>query len=569
MTVIAATRPIAFDGERKSQLETARFRLMLIAMLMFLSFGVLGYRTLDIGMSSGVVHRTAPMISVAPVELARADILDRNGEVLATNLETYSLYADTRMIKNPEEVAAGLVRVLPELTMSEVEAKLKSGRSFVWLKRKLTPSQHWAVNALGVPGFNYRREEERVYPHGSLASHVLGYVDTDGNGLGGVEHFFDDTLGDKSLSDRSLKLSLDIRVQHALADELQSAMRAHEAIGAGGLVMDVQTGELLALVSMPDFDPNQSGRAQPNAMFNRVTMGLYELGSTFKTFTLAAALDSGQITMNDGYDATKPIRISKYWIRDDHPKARYLSVPEIYTYSSNIGMAHMADEMGGENQRNFLRSLGLLDPATIELTEVGAPVYPKRWGRVHTMTIAYGHGIQVSPLNLASGIASMVNGGRLIPATLVYKDDNAFIDSRRVVKASTSDQVRKLMRMVVKEGTGSNAEAIGYRVGGKTGTAEKAKSNSRGYDRKSLISSFIGVYPMDKPQFVVFAMLDEPKGNEATHGFAGGGWTAAPTVRNVIMRTAPLLGVAPKDDVKSDYQNIAMLIAEGRKKDNK
>ena len=251
MTVIAEDRPIVFDGERKSQLETARFRLMLIAMLMFLAFGVLGYRTLDLGVSSGVVRRSAPVISVAPVELARADILDRNGEVLATNLVTQSLYADTRKIKNPEEVAANLVRVLPELTMSEVEAKLKSGRSFVWLRRKLTPTQHWEVNALGIPGFGYRREEERVYPHGSLAAHVLGYVDPDGNGLGGVEHFFDDTLGDKTLSDRSLKLSLDIRVQHALADELHAAMRAHEAVGAGGLVLDVNTGEVLALVSMP------------------------------------------------------------------------------------------------------------------------------------------------------------------------------------------------------------------------------------------------------------------------------------------------------------------------------
>ena len=569
MTVVASSRPIAFDGERKSQMETARFRLMLIAMLMFLSFGVLGYRTLDIGMSSGVVRRAAPEIAVAPITLARADILDRNGEVLATNLETFSLYADTRKIKHPEKVAASLVRVLPELTMSEVEAKLKSGRSFVWLKRKLTPSQHWAVNALGVPGFAYRREEERIYPHGSLASHVLGYVDTDGVGLGGVEHFFNDTLGDKSLSDRSLKLSLDIRVQHALADELQSAMRAYEAVGAGGLVMDVKTGELLALVSMPDFDPNQSGRAPQNALFNRVTMGLYELGSTFKTFTIAAALDSGQLTLNDGYDASKPIRISKYWIKDDHPKSRYLSVPEIYAYSSNIGMAHMADEMGGDHQRKFLRTLGLLEPATIELTEVGAPVYPRRWGRIHTMTIAYGHGIQVSPLNLATGIASMVNGGRLIPATLVYKDDNAFIDSRRVIKARTSDQVRKLMRMVVKEGTGSHADAIGYRVGGKTGTAEKASPDRRGYDETSLISSFVGVYPMDNPEFVVFAMLDEPKGNVGTRGYSGGGWTAAPVVKNVIIRTAPLLGVAPKEDVESDYKNIAMLIAEGRKRENK
>lgn len=569
MTVIVEDRPIIFDGERKAQLESARFRIVVIAMMMFIAFGVLGFRTLTLGMSKGTVMRSAPEISVAPVQLARADILDRNGEILATNLETYSLYADTRKIKDPERVAAGLVKVLPELTMSEVEAKLKSGRSFVWIKRKLTPSQHWAVNALGVPGFNYRREEERVYPHGSLASHVLGYVDTDGNGLGGVEHFFDDTLGDKQLSDRPLKLSLDIRVQHALADELQAAMRGHEAIGAGGLVMDVNTGELLALVSMPDFDPNQSGRAQPNAMFNRVTKGLYELGSSFKTFTLAAALDDGLVSLHDGYDATKPLRVARFWIRDDHPKARYLSVPEIYTYSSNIGMAQMADDMGGKRQQAFLKSIGLLEPTPVELTEVGAPMFDKRWGRLHTMTASYGHGISVSPLNLATGIAAMVNGGRLIPATLVHKDADAYIESRRVIKERTSGQIRRLMRMVVKEGTGSKAEAIGYRVGGKTGTAEKAKTDGRGYDRKSLISSFVGVYPMDDPKFVVFAMLDEPKGNKSTFGFAGGGWTAAPTVRNVIMRTAPILGVAPKEEIESDYRQIALIIEEGKKKDKR
>ena len=363
--------------------------------------------------------------------------------------------------------------MLPDLSYADVEAKLSSGRKFVWLKRKLTPRQKWEVNAIGEPAFQFEQEEERIYPHGRLAAHVLGYVDVDGNGLGGVEHFFDSKLGDKGRTSEKLKLSLDIRVQYALADELQAAMRAYQAIGGAGLVMDVATGEVIAMVSLPDYDPNNVRGVADTEKFNRATKGVYELGSTFKTFTFANALDDSIVNMEDGYDASKPLRISRFLIRDDHAKNRYLTVPEIFTFSSNIGTAQMALDIGTERQQEFLGELGLLQPANVELTEVGAPLVPPVWRKSSTMTISYGHGLAVSPLQLASGISAMVNGGRLMTPTLIHNPEN-WQSGKQVISQDTSRKIRQLLRMAVTKGTGGRADAIGYRVGGKTGTAEKA-----------------------------------------------------------------------------------------------
>jgi cell division protein FtsI (penicillin-binding protein 3) len=545
-------------------MSKARSRLMMGVAVFFCSFALMGARTIELGFSEPMAKRpVAHQVVVEPVEFARADIVDRNGEILATNLETSSLYANPRKIDDVEEATRRLIEVLPELSEAEVKNKLSSGRKFVWLKRKLTPREKWEVNALGIPAFQFQREEERIYPHGRLASHVLGYVDVDGNGLGGVEHFFDDRLNETSRRGEPIKLSLDIRVQYALADELEAAMRAHEAKGAAGLVMDVNTGEVVAMASLPDYDPNNMRGVGDLERFNRVTKGVYELGSTFKTFTFAAAMDQGVIDFEDEYDATKPLRVSRFWIRDDHPKARVMTVPEIFAFSSNIGTAQIALDLGTDQQKEFLSDLGLLEPSNLELTEVGAPLYPASWRKVSTMTISYGHGIAVSPVQLASGIATMVNGGRHIPATLIHKNDD-WVDGRQVIKPSTSQKIRQLLRLAVTKGTGGNANAVGYRVGGKTGTAEKAEAG--GYNRKALISSFIGAFPMDDPKYVVFALLDEPKGTRETHGFASGGWTAAPVVRNVIMRAAPLLGVSPVEEDEGLYHRVAMMIEDKKKR---
>jgi cell division protein FtsI (penicillin-binding protein 3) len=548
----------------QNAMSKARSRLLMGIVAFFLSFVLMGARTIELGFSEPMAKRpVAHQVVVEPVEFARADIVDRNGEILATNLETSSLYANPRMVEDVDLATRKLIEILPDLSEADVRNKLSSGRKFVWLKRKLTPREKWEVNALGIPAFQFEREEERIYPHGRLASHVLGYVDVDGNGLGGVEHFFDARLNEASQRHEPIRLSLDIRVQYALADELEAAMRAHEAKGAAGLVMDVNTGEVVAMASLPDYDPNNMRGVGDLERFNRVTKGVYELGSTFKTFTFAAAMDHDVIDFEDEYDATKPLRISRFWIRDDHPKARVLTVPEVFAFSSNIGTAQIALDLGTDQQKEFLTDLGLLEPSNLELTEVGAPIYPANWRKVSTMTISYGHGIAVSPVQLASGIATMVNGGRHIPATLIHKNSD-WVDGRQVIKPSTSQKIRQLLRLAVTKGTGGNANAVGYRVGGKTGTAEKAEAG--GYNRKALISSFIGAFPMDNPQYVVFALLDEPKGTRETHGFASGGWTAAPVVKNVIMRAAPLLGVSPVEEDEGLYHRVAMMIADKKKR---
>jgi len=347
VSATTAYQRLSLEGERKSALDVARNRLMVAVLLFFAAFAVMVVRTIELGMSTPETKQVAErQIVIPPVKVARADILDRNGEVLATNLETSSLYANPSEIKNPAEVAARLVEVLPDLSLSEVEEKLSSDRKFVWLKRKLSPREKWEVNALGVPAFQFEREEERVYPHGRLAAHALGYVDVDGNGLGGVEYFFNDRLNDASRTDEPIKLALDIRVQYALTDELEAAMSAHRAIGAAGIVMDVNTGEVIALASLPDYDPNDIRGVASQQRFNRATQGVYELGSTFKTFTFAAALDQGVATLEDGYDASKPLHVARFTIRDDHPKARFMTLPEIFAYSSNIGTAQMALDLG-------------------------------------------------------------------------------------------------------------------------------------------------------------------------------------------------------------------------------
>tara|TARA_R110002096_G_scaffold132122_1_gene282251 strand:+ start:531 stop:2213 length:1683 start_codon:yes stop_codon:yes gene_type:complete len=560
MTDYASYKNLVGEVREQSPIEVARGRLMIAVLLFCAAFLVMVARTVELGLSAPAPKMTARQrVVVPPINVSRADIRDRNGEILATNLETASLYVDASAIADPAEAARKLVAVLPSLSQADVESKLASNRKFIWLKRKLTPRQQWQVNAIGEPAFQFQREEERIYPQGRLASHVLGYVDVDGNGLGGVEHFFDGRLNDKDLRSNSLRLSLDVRVQYALADELEAAMRAYQAIGAAGLVMDVNAGEILGLVSLPDYDPNNIRGVADVAKFNRVTQGVYELGSTFKTFTFAAALNDGVATLEDGYDASKPLRVARFTINDDHPKNRYLTLPEIFTYSSNIGTAQMALDIGAERQREFLGEIGLLQAANVELTEVGAPLYPSVWRKSSTMTISYGHGIAVSPLQLASGIGAMVNGGRLNPATLIHNANSAQ-NGKQVISPATSRKIRQLLRLAVTRGTGGRADAVGYRVGGKTGTAEKPIAG--GYDRKALISSFLGVYPMDDPKYVVFALLDEPKGTKETHGFAAGGWVAAPVVRNVILRTAPLLGVAPQKENESLYQRVSLMIED-------
>lgn len=543
---LGEARRLRFEGSGKQSIEIGRNRLLVTAMMFAFAFAVLGVRLFYVGLlHDGTEPRLARSAMPPRLQLDRADIVDRNGLLLATNLITPSLYADPKAIIDPDDAADRLIRVLPELGRSELRAKLASDRRFVWIKRGLTPEEQYEVNRLGIPGLYFQREQRRVYPNGPILAHVLGFTGVDNNGLAGIEKAFDDTLRERAeTGEGPLQLSVDLRVQNILRQQLAAAMVEFKAKGGGALVLDVNTGEILGMVSLPDFDPNNVSAASKDALFNRVTLGVYEMGSIFKAFTAAMALDSGTVSIDGGYDASKPIRIARFTIRDSHPENRWLSVPEILIHSSNIGAAKMAVDVGAERQRQFLGKLGLLQPAAIELPEVGHPMAPARWREINTMTIGFGHGIAVSPLQTADAMAAMVNGGFKIPPTLLKRSSDVENLRERVITEKTSRQLREILRLVVEEGTAKKARVVGYRVGGKTGTAEKAGVG--GYRHKALLSSFVGVFPMDDPKYLVLAMLDEPKGNASTYGYATAGWTAAPAVGAIISRIAPILGVEPR-----------------------
>jgi len=535
-------KPIQLEGVSKLALETGRTRLLVAGLVFALAFLAVGLRLVELGLlREGNEPRVARNETSQPFNAGRADIVDRNGVVLATTLPTHSLYANPRQVRDVEETAAALARVLPEFSPRELAARLSLERSFVWLKRNLTPRQQYEVNRLGLPGLNFQRELDRVYPLGALAAQIVGFTDVDGNGLAGLERAFDDRLRS---DDQPLRLSIDVRVQHILAEELAAAISEFRAIGGVGLVLDVDSGEVIALASLPSFDPDQPGAAPAEARFNRATLGVYEMGSVFKIFTTAMALDDGVVDLNDGYDVRKPIKAARYVIRDYKPKNRWLSIPEIFIYSSNIGTVHMAMDAGTKAQQDFLSRLGLTRPAPIELPEIGQPMLPSPWREINTMTIAYGHGLAVSPLQVTRAVGAIVNGGLLKPVTLLKSANEEPLYEQRVISEETSRAMSWLMRLVVQYGTGRKANAQGYMVGGKTGTADKLVG--RRYVNDARMATFVGAFPMDDPRYVILAMVDEPKGNDSTYGYATGGWVAAPAVRRVVERIGPLVGIRPR-----------------------
>lgn len=536
-----ATERHRIEGFGKEALETGRNRLLVTAAVLTLAFVGIGARLIDLTVMTGAeTEGEARLYTQPPSLVTRADIVDRNGVVLASSLPTASLYADPSEVIDPVGAAAKAASLFPEIDQAELAKTLASKGRFVWIKRNLSPEQQVAANRLGVPGFAFLREEERVYPHGTLTAHIIGATDIDGNGVAGIERYFDKRLRD---GDKPLRLAVDIRVQSILRTELAAAMSEFKALGAAGVVMDARTGEAIALVSLPDFDSNDRSSYTGEASFNRATKGVYEMGSTFKLFTAAMALDSGTIDMKGGYDATAPIHISRFTISDDHAQKRWLTVPEIIAHSSNIGAAKMALDVGGAGQRDYLGKLGLLRPGSLEIPEVGRPLLPSPWRDINTMTIAFGHGIAVSPVQLASAISTLVNGGMLHKPTLLQHDLDDPLPGERALSEETSVKMRQLMRLVVVKGTGRKAAAEGYYIGGKTGTAEKQVGGR--YKKSAKVSSFIGAFPIQNPQFVVFAMLDEPQGNKRTFNYATGGWVAAPVVGRVVSQIGPLLGIEP------------------------
>jgi cell division protein FtsI (penicillin-binding protein 3) len=544
---LQAGAALRLDGVRMQAIETGRSRLVVASAVFLAAFTAIGLRMVDVSvLDRGPARPVAqPQAKADDLEMERADIGDRTGVLLASSLPTVSLHAkpdDLRAAKvDVEGAALKLVEALPDLDLDETIERLSSQRQFVYIKRNLTPRQQYDVNALGIPGLLFEKGERRIYPHGNLASHVVGMTDVDNKGLAGIEKRFENALKE---SHEPLGLSIDIRVQTVVRNELIRSVEEFQAIGGTGMVMDVRTGELLAMVSLPDFDPNDPPPPTDPSMFNRATKGAYEMGSTFKLFNTAMALDSGRINLNSTFDATKPLVFAGHTIHDDHALNRWLSVPEILIHSSNIGSARMALDIGTEGQRAFMSRIGMLAPPAIELPENGAPLVPSPWREINTITISFGHGLSVTPLQLLAGTAALVNGGEYHPPTLLARAPDDSTPGIQVVKPKTSEAMRQLMRLVVTDGTGKKADVPGYEVGGKTGTAEKAGHG--GYRKKAVLSSFIAAFPMDAPRYAVLMMIDEPQATKETHGFITAGWTAAPAAGRVIAQIAPILGMMPK-----------------------
>jgi cell division protein FtsI (penicillin-binding protein 3) len=516
-------------------------------------------------------HTTHRVVSEDAIATARPDILDRNGEVLATDVRVPSLYAEPRRLIDVDEAAELLTADLPDLNAKELRDRLASKRGFVWLKRDITPEQQREIYRQGLPGIGFLNENKRDYPNGDEVSHLLGRVDIDNQGIAGIEKWLDGqglmALHMAGLaSDRlqtPVQLALDLRVQHALRDELVAARAKFHTIAAAGVVLNVRTGEIVAMVSEPDFDPNDPQDPHDQTLINRLTTGVYEMGSTFKAFTVAMALDSGKATLKSTFDAHSPLHYGKFEIHDFEPMQRALTVPEIFTYSSNIGAAHIAMAMGIDAHKAFLKKMGQLDRLRTELPESAEPIVPKRWSELNTMTIAFGHGLSVAPLQAVMGVAALMNGGILIPPTLLKRSEaEAQALGTRVIKPETSLMMRYLMRLNVEKGTASKADVPGYYIGGKTGTADKVEFGR--YSKTKVLTDFMAVLPADQPRYLVLIMLDEPQALPETHGFKTSGWNAVPTGGAVVARIAPLLGIQPRMDLPPADQLILASLKENR-----
>ncbi|MDO9711246.1 peptidoglycan D,D-transpeptidase FtsI family protein [Paracraurococcus lichenis] len=598
----ALVRVSAPDLARRAQLETTRGRLLLAAAGFGLLFGAVG---LKLSIATLIDPQQPKLRAAARVpdltpSVGRAAITDRNGEVLAVSLQVTELYANPQEINDPVEAADKLLRVLPSLDRERLIARITQrtvGDSdrpvqFAYIARNLPPRTQQAINDLGIPGFHFRAAERRFYPQGREAAHVLGQVDVDGHGIAGVEKHFDERL---RTDHAPLKLSIDVRVQVALRDAVEKAITDFNGIGGAGVLMDINTAEVLAMVSLPDYDASDPGGLQQRAAateatpaspirqvalhapapkaprqdtdphFNRATVGLYEPGSTFKLLTASMALDSGAANIWSTFDASRPIHYGRFTISDYKGKNRVLVLPEVLAYSSNLGAAHMALLLGPQKHREFMGRMGLLNRLQVEVPETARPMAPSAnsWRDINTMTIAFGHGISVTPLHVVTAISAVANGGVLHQPTLLAQPDGLPREGTRVLSEKTSETMRKLMRLVVTDGSGKGADIPGYFVGGKTGTAEK--NGPHGYIKDKRVAAFVGAFPMNAPRYAIYVMVDEPKPNAKSHGYATAGWVAAPAAGSVISRVAPILGMVPETEkIPQIQQTISIPLQPGR-----
>jgi cell division protein FtsI (penicillin-binding protein 3) len=558
--LVARPERLRLVGQRRQVLAVMHQRLM-FAMIVYAGIiALIALRILWLAAFGDHAGRKQGVTALVP---ERADIVDRDGQPLARTIDAWTISLHPKkVIGSKLELARTLARLMPERDEAAYFAMLRSTKPFFYLRRRAAPGLVQAANALGEPGLAIDREPDRLYPQTSLAAHVIGFTDIDGRGNAGAERAFEDRLSDPAQRGQPLTLSISSRIQQAMENELIAAVSEFSAIGAAGVIMDIHTGEVLAMTSLPQLNPNVAGQGSPEARFNRATLGVYELGSTFKPFTVAMAMDSGIIkSMGQMYPCPGELRVAGRSIGDTHPFNRACSVTEIMKESSNVGTAQIADQLGPARQKSFLKKMGFLDPIAVELKERGRTLTPREWSRTDVMTVGFGHSIAVTPLHLATGYAALFNGGIYRPATLLKVDrDRPVAKGHRVFSEDTSYKMRALLRLVVTKGTGTKADAPGYRVGGKTGTADKVVGGR--YSSNAVITTFAGVFPMDEPRYVMVVMLDEPQATAKTFGFRYAGWNVAPVVSRTISRIAPMLGVRPDKRREPNMAEVLPFIHE-------
>ncbi len=541
----------------RDPLSTCKNRVSFAMCMFVLVFGAMAVRVFDLCILSasdrkGITTAWADndnSYAIPESPIKRADIVDRNGTIIATSLPTVNLFANPKKIMNPKRAAEKLAAVLPDITYEDLLAKLTRRGSFVYIKRNLSPSQQYQINALGIPGLEFEDGEKRIYPHKNLFAHLIGSTNIDNVGISGIEKQLDKRLRE---SDIPLKLTIDAGIQDTIRQELQAGIDKFSALGGVAILMDVNTSEVIAMVSLPDYDPNSFSNVTDRAMFNFATKGLYEPGSVLKVFNAAFGLEKGHIKLSDKFDATKPLRLRYNTIKDYRGENRWLNLQEILIYSSNIGSAQIALKIGKEKQQEFLKGLGLFDTLdSFEVAEKAAPMLPRRWGEETTATVAYGYGISVTPLHILSAFASVVNGGTYHNPTVLADDSHD--EGRKVLSAKTSANMRKLLRGVVVEGSGKRANVLGYEVAGKTGTANKLVNGK--YIDKKVMTSFVGTFPASNPKYALMLVLDEPKATKETWGFVTSGWNTVPTAGKIIAAIAPQLNVKANYDLDEMRRN--------------
>lgn len=547
------------DVRDKSRMR-AEGRLLAMGAMFALAYGAIGVR---MGALAGTVPEEPQSTVVGnPIFGQRADIVDRNGRILATNLDTHALYAHPRDMVDPEQTARELAAIFPELKVDQLVKDFTGTRKFVWIRRQLSPEQMQQVHDIGSPGLVFGPREMRLYPNGAIAAHILGgasygregVASAEVIGVAGVERKFDEYLRDPANEGAPLELSIDLTIQAAAEEVLAGGMSIMNAKGAASVLMDVHTGEIISMVSLPDFDPNKrpqvllTGDQSDSPLFNRAVQGVYELGSTFKIFAVAQAMELGLINPETMINTKGPLQWGKFRIRDFHDYGAQLSATDVIVQSSNIGTARIAMQIGAERQQEFLRSLGFMEATPVELQEApsGAPLLPRNWSELSTMTISYGHGLSSSPLHLATAYSSLLNGGTRVYPTLLHRENRQ--TGPRIVRAEISERSRDMLRQVVSRGTASFGEVEGYEVGGKTGTADKPKENGGGYYKDKVIATFASVFPANDPQYVLIVTFDEPSENSGSEPRRTAGWTAVPVAAEMIRRVAPLLGLRPQVD---------------------